>query len=106
MTLTITDTLITSDTTHHTAVKSDAGWTVSWWNPDRLGDRVFDYNSAITAISLAEEVAKGRDDKSTSNFSCRRWLLISEWTRELGLAGLQAVAILEEWPTGKSKEER
>jgi hypothetical protein len=103
VTLTITDTHIESDLTHHTATKGDTAWDVSWWDSHRLGDRVFDKNHAITAMSLAEEVAKGRDDHSTTNFSYQRWLLIAEWTRELGLKGLQAVAVLEEWPTGKEK---
>jgi hypothetical protein len=103
VTLNITDTLIESDLTHHTATKGATGWDVSWWDPSRLGERVFDKNHAITAMSLAEEVAKGRDDHSTTNFSYHRWLLIAEWTRELGLKGLQAVVVLEEWPTGKEK---
>jgi hypothetical protein len=102
MTLHITDTLITSDVTHHTATKGESGWTVTWWNPAKLGERTFDRNAAITAMSLAEEVAKGRDDPNTTNFSWKRWQLIAGWTQELGLKGLQAVAILEEWPTGKA----
>ena len=100
MTLSIKETSITSDLTPHTADLIDltdllAGWSVSWWNPEKLGDRVFDRNAAITAMSIAEEVAKGRDDRSTTNFSYRRWNLIAGWAEELGIKPLQAVDILE-----------
>lgn len=99
MTLLISETLISSDLTHHTATKGESGWTVSWWDSAKLGERVFDKNHAITAMSLAEEVAKGRDDHSTTNFSYIRWQLIAGWAEELGIKGLQAVTILEQWPT-------
>jgi hypothetical protein len=103
VTLTITDTRISSELTHHTATKDESGWTVSWWDSSRLGERVFDKNHAITAMSLAEEVAKGRDDPNTTNFAYFTWLRIAGWAEELGIKGLQAVAILEEWPTGKEE---
>lgn len=52
MTLTITDSFIESDVTRHNASKGDDGWTVSWF-----GVRM-DRNSAITAMTLTELVAR------------------------------------------------
>jgi hypothetical protein len=102
VTLTITDTLISSDLTRHFAQRVDehaqAGWLVSW-----LPDRLLALDQAEAALELAEIVAKGRDDPNSTNYAYFTWVRIAELTRQLGLQGLQAVAILEEWPTGKEE---
>jgi len=84
MTLTINDTMMTSDQTAHTA-RQEPGrqhlWEVSW-----LPDRVLDRNNAITATVLADQA--GNDDLNERH---RLWLHIEGWAAELGLTGDDAV---------------
>ncbi len=84
MTLTITDTTMTSDHTAHAARQAPGrdGWEVSW-----LPGQILDRNTAVTAMILAgiasgEELHEGR----------RRWPHIQGWAAEPGLTGPQAVA--------------
>jgi hypothetical protein len=89
MTLTISDTLISSDRTDHSAEpwpvpKSEEPatlWRVSW-----LPDQYLDHNQAITAMILAEVVSVGLEPCD------RRWLNVDGWAAELGLRVPVAVA--------------
>jgi hypothetical protein len=74
MSLHITDDRITSSVTEHHAQRSAEGWEVSW-----LPGRVFDRNSAITAMSLVEIYVA---DPPPGD---RMWLLAAMWEREIGV---------------------
>jgi hypothetical protein len=102
MTLTITDSRIDSDhTSHHAERTGENEWGVTW-----LPDRVLSHEDAVAAMELADLVGRGRDDPNSTNFAYFTWERIAALTKQLGFQGLQAVAILEEWPTGKEDPER
>ncbi len=83
MTLTITDTTMTSDNTAHTARQAPGnGWEVSW-----LPGQTMDRNSAITAMVLAD--LTGEQDLHQGH---RLWPHIEGWAAELGLTGPDAIA--------------
>ena len=84
MTLTINDTMMTSDQTAHTARQAPSRehlWEVSW-----LPGRTLDRNSAITAMVLADQA--GVHDLNERH---RLWPHIEGWAAELGLTGSGAV---------------
>ena len=83
MTLTISDTTMTSDQTAHTARLAPGQhlWEVSW-----LPSRALDRNSAITAMTLAD-LASGHD----LNERHQLWPFIQGWAAELGLTGPDAI---------------
>ena len=84
MTLTITDTSMTSDYTAHTARQAPGRdcWEVSW-----LPGQTLDRNTAITAMTLADMASK--DDLQEGH---RLWPQIQGWAAELGLTGPDAIA--------------
>jgi hypothetical protein len=90
MTLTIHDTLMTSDQTAHTARQalSPGEWEVSW-----LPGRTVDRNSAITAMILADLV--GEEDLHEGH---KLWPHIQGWAAELDLTGPEAVAAASQPP--------
>lgn len=92
MTLSITDTLITSDLTHHTATKSSRPqeWVCSW-----TGSFPLSQAEAQAAMAMAELVARGRDNSETGNYSHETWALFSELAAVVAVKPLQAVLILE-----------
>ncbi len=96
MALTITDKIMRSDVTPHTAELRhfDAGdaWRVSWL-PQRLMDR----DAAITAMSLADLVSA---DGGIGLSDDRRWPEVDDLAAELGLSGPNAVARASEPPAG------
>ncbi len=96
MTLTISDTTMTSDQSPHTARRaaSQNGWEVSW-----LPGRTLDRNSAITAMVLTDIAANEhvREDH-------RLWPHIQGWAAELGLTGTDAVAAASQLPGDPSRE--
>jgi hypothetical protein len=83
--LTVTDELITSDQTAHTARTAPGhrqAWEVTWlpgWYMSR--------NAAITAMTLAEAVAA-----AGSHPGHQLWPHIEAWAAELGLTAAEAVA--------------
>jgi hypothetical protein len=84
MTLTITDTTMTSDQTTHTARHAPGpqrGWEVTW-----LPGRILDRNRAITAMILADHAGNGDLDERH-----RLWPFIETWAAELGLTGTDAI---------------
>src|ERR1019366_567403 len=88
MATTITDQLMRSTDTAHTAKHTDAGWEVSW-----LPGRVLSRNEAVTAMQLAARVGRGvglHDDPI--------WPHIDGWAAELGLTGPDAVVRASESP--------
>jgi hypothetical protein len=97
MTLTITDTTMTSDQTPHTArpASSRNGWEVSW-----LPGRTLDRNRAITAMILADTAA---DEQVREGHQL--WPHIQGWAAELGLTGSDAVAAASQ-PSGDPSRER
>ena len=83
MTLTITDTTMTSDQSAHTARHAPSGrWEVSW-----LPGQTLDRNTAITAMILAD---------TTTEPGLREghqlWPHIQGWAEELGLTAPDAIA--------------
>jgi hypothetical protein len=96
MTLTIHDTLMTSDQTAHTArhAPSRGGWEVSW-----LPGQTLDRNSAITAMILAD--LTGEEELHEEH---KLWPQIQDWAAELGLTGPEAVATASQPPTDVSRE--
>ena len=91
MTLTITDTVMTSDQSAHTARHAPSGrWEVSW-----LPGQILDRNTAITAMILADTTAE--QDLHEGH---RLWPHIQGWAAELGLTGHDAVARMSQPPGG------
>ena len=92
MTLTITDSSMTSDRTTHTArhAPDRNGWEVSW-----LPGRTLDRNAAITAMVLADTAAEPGLDKSH-----RLWPFVQSWAQELGLTAPDAIAQAAQPPAG------
>ena len=92
MTLTIHDTLMTSDQTAHTArqAPSQNGWEVSW-----LPGQILDRNAAITAMILAN--LAGEEDLHEGH---KLWPHIQGWAAELGLTGPEAMAAASQPPDG------
>jgi len=91
MTLTITDTTMTSDQTTHVARQAPGpqrGWEVSW-----LPGQILNRNTAITAMSLADTAGAG--DLRPGH---RLWPTIESWSAELGLAGPDAIPALPSHP--------
>lgn len=92
MTLSITDAFIDSDITdHHAALITREGeWACSWTE-----DRKLTRAQAIAAMELAEIVARGRDDKDTTNYSYLTWQRVKELADILGVIPLKTVLDLE-----------
>lgn len=95
MALTITDQIMRSADTAHTAqlVHFEAGdaWEVSW-----LPGRVLDRNAAVTAMMIAQAVGRGvglHDDP--------QWPHLDGWAAELGLTGPRAVVLASDPPAGQ-----
>lgn len=91
MALTITDKIMRSDATPHTAelhhFEAGDAWRVSWL-PRRLMDR----NAAITAMTLAEQIDRNGlwDYRDSAN--------IDAGAAELGLTGPQAIEMIGSLP--------
>ena len=96
MTLTIHDTLMTSDQTAHSArhAPSQHGWEVSW-----LPGQTLDRNSAITAMILAD--LTGEEELHEEH---KLWPHIQGWAAELGLTGPEAVAAASQPPGDHNRE--
>ena len=92
MTLTIHDTLMTSDQTAHSArhAPSQHGWEVSW-----LPGQTLDRNTAITAMVLADITAEPGLREGH-----RLWPHIQSWAQELGLTAPDAIAQAAKPPDG------
>jgi hypothetical protein len=92
MTLTITDTTMTSDQTPHTARLTPGRprhWEVSW-----LPGRSLDRNTTITAMTLADTTAQ-----TDLHEGHRLWPAIQSWAAELGLTAPDAVAQVSQPPS-------
>ena len=92
MTLTITDTAMTSDRTVHSARQAPGrnGWEVSW-----LPGQTLDRNTAVTAMILADVVSTADIEEGH-----RLWPHIRGWAAELGLTAPQAVTAASQPPPG------
>jgi hypothetical protein len=95
MNLRISDTIMTSDQTAHTArhVPGRDGWEVSW-----LPGQILDRNTAITAMTVA--ATTGEADLHEGH---RLWPFIQSWAAELGLTGPEAIARASQPPAGTSR---
>lgn len=91
MTLTISDTTMTSDHSDHTArhVPDRNGWEVSW-----LPGQILDRNTAITAMTLADTSAE--HDLHERH---QLWPPIRSWAGELGLTAPEAIARASQPPS-------
>jgi hypothetical protein len=97
MTLTISDTTMTSDQTTHVARQAPGpqrGWQVSW-----LPGQILDRNTAITAMTLAE--AAGPGDLRPGH---RLWPAVESWSAELGLSGADAVTRASQPPPAADRQ--
>ena len=94
MTVTISDTAITSDRSHCTARHSPDrnGWEVSW-----LPGQVLDRNTAITAMVLADTAAE--HDLHDGH---PLWPPVQSWAGEFGLTAAEAIAKASQPPEGRS----
>jgi hypothetical protein len=92
MALTITDKIMRSDQTPHTAqlghFEAGDAWQVSWL-PRRLMDR----NAAITAMTLADLAGQG---EGIGLHDDPRWPVVDALAAELGLSGPDAVVRISE----------
>jgi hypothetical protein len=92
VTLTITDKIMRSDQTAHTArlchFEAGDGWQVSW-----LSQRLLDRNAAITAMTLADLVSEG---EGMGLHDDPRWPVVDALAEELGLSGPDAVVRISE----------
>ena len=97
MTLTITDTTMTSDHTPHTARQAPGqhGWQVSW-----LPGQTLDRNTAVTAMILADLASK-----ADLHEGHRLWPHIQGWAAELDLTAPEAIARVSEPPSGSSRQQ-
>ena len=98
MSLTITDTTMTSDHSAHTARQAPGGqqrWEVSW-----LPGQTLDRNSAITAMILADTAAA-----ADLHESHRLWPHIQSWAAELGLTAPDAIAQASEPPGDSTRQQ-
>jgi hypothetical protein len=85
----ITDSLMVSDNTRHTAARRpDGTWVLSW-----LPGRALDRNQAITGMTIAEAVAQIQEEGRAAviDYTHRLWPHIDGWAAELGLTGPDAV---------------
>jgi hypothetical protein len=96
VTLTITDTTMTSDQSAHTArhAPDRNGWEVSWF-PGQIVDR----NTAITAMTLADTTAEPDLDEGH-----RLWPHIQGWAEELGLTAPDAIARASQPPSDVTRQ--
>ena len=92
MTVTITDTTMTSDQSPHTARHAPErdGWDVSW-----LPGQTLDRNTAITAMILADTTTEPGLREGH-----RLWPHIQSWAQELGLTAPDAIARAAQPPGG------
>lgn len=98
MALTITDQVMRSPDTAHTARnRGDGTWEVSWL-PKRTQ---LDRNQALTAMTIAEEVGRIPADAGPEAYSGKFWALIDSLADELGLTGPDAVTRASEPPAGQ-----
>src|SRR5258706_13338291 len=83
---TITETLMTSDTTHHWAARDtfEYGW---WWVTWMPQHQFCDRNQAITAMIIAEFAVLGVEPGH------RLWPHMVNFAAELGMSGEQALAL-------------
>ena len=98
MTLTITDTTMTSDQTAHTARPAPGrqhAWEVSW-----LPGQILDRNTAITAMTLADTTAE-RDLHEGD----RLWPHIQGWAEELGLTAPDAIVQISQPPNDVNRQQ-
>jgi hypothetical protein len=98
MTLTITDTTMTSDQTAHTArhAPDRGGWDVSW-----LPGQTLDRNTAITAMILADTTAGPGLAEGH-----RLWPFVQGWAAELGLTAPDAIAKTSQPPGGINRQHK
>jgi hypothetical protein len=97
MTLTITDTTMTSDQTAHTArhAPDRNGWEVSW-----LPGQTLDRNTAITAMILADTTAEPGLQEGH-----RLWPFVQGWAAELGLTAPAAIAKTSQPPSDINRQQ-
>jgi hypothetical protein len=98
MSLTITDTTMTSDHSAHTARHAPGGqqqWKVSW-----LPGQLLDRNAAITAMVLADTAAAADPHEGH-----RLWPHIQSWAAELGLTAPDAIAQASQPPGGSNRQQ-
>lgn len=95
MSLTITDQIMRSADTAHTARnRGDGTWEVSWL-PKRTQ---LDRNQAISAMTIAEEVGRIPADCDPEVYDDAFWTRVDALADELGLSGPDAVARVSERP--------
>jgi hypothetical protein len=97
MALTINDATMTSDQSLHIARRAPGhrhGWEVSW-----LPGQVFDRNTTITAMMLADIAGTG--DIGPGH---RLWPAVQSWSAEVGLTGPDAITQASQPPSARQPE--
>jgi hypothetical protein len=97
VTLTITDTTMTSDQTARTArhAPDRSGWEVSW-----LPGQTLDRNTAITAMTLA-----GTTAEPDLHEGHRLWPFVQGWAAEVGLTAPDAIAKTSQPPSDLNRQQ-
>jgi hypothetical protein len=97
MTLTITDRLICSDLTHHTAKLvgqgDEAGWRVSW-----LPHQPLTLSQAEAAVNIAEAFERTPSDRGLEVWNDGFWPRVERWATQLGMNASLAEAIINSMP--------
>jgi hypothetical protein len=88
MALTITDQIMRSADTRHTARPAGEGWEVTW-----LPGRTLTRSQAVSAMQIAAKAGQGIDLSDDPV-----WPHIDGWARELDLTGPRAVVLASEIP--------
>jgi len=91
MGLTITDQIMRSADTRHTARPAAGGWEVTW-----LPGRTLTRSQAVSAMQIAAKAGRGIDLSDDPV-----WPHLDGWAAELDLTGPRAVVLASEPPTGE-----
>ena len=104
MALTITDKMIRSASTPHTAelhhFEAGDAWRVSW-----LPSRLLTHSQAAAAMELADAVGKIPADCDPSVYDDQFWSRVDAWAAELGITGPDAVVRASEPPQEDAETE-
>ena len=93
MALTITDRIVRSADTAHTARRCDDGWAVTW-----LPGRNLTRTQAVAAMEIAEAVGQIAADAGPGAYDRWFWAYVDGSAAPLGLTGPDAVARVSEPP--------
>ncbi len=98
MTLTITDLLIRSPYTRHSAKAWPVPDEPTLWSVTWLPGRALTREQAEAAMTIAEEIGRIPANAGPEAWNPAWWVQVDAWAAELGLSGPDAVAWASESP--------